>query len=606
MSAVRLVDGSLSFSGGVNSACPATIATDSNLDGLKRTQLAWLVNGTVRSGSINQRTAWQPVLTVHDGSAFYQGGYMYRPTQGGNPYQIVSIGGRIYKVPLDGSGPVVDLSAVFALVNPPNVEQAYFAQGEEFLVIQAGDGVTLPLFWDGATLRRSIGITNSAVVPGTPGTNELPAAFAMVYYQQRMWYAIGSSVFAGDIVGGASGTVAFGFRDAILNVTENPLVLGNGGDGFSLPSDAGQIRALTFSANLNATLGQGPLVIGTRKQIYALQVPVTRSDWIAANTSNAPLLTVIQLNNGMVNDRSVVAVNGDLFFQSLEPSVRSLITAIRYFQQWGNTPISREIERILQFNDRSLMHFSTGIYFDNRVLQAFLPKRTPQGIVHQVIVPLDFQVVNTLTDAKPPAWEGHYEGLNVLQLFTGDFGGVERAYAMVVNEAGEIATWELTTSDRFENGDNRITWQAELPAFNFGKEFDQKNLVGGELWLDKIFGTVGVTIEFRTDGDPCPRLWHKFKICTARNSCEDKFNPVCGYGTQPYRESYRQTIGLPKPPNYCEPVMGRPANIGYQFQPIITIKGWARVRGFILYADPVLKPIYAGIIQPPSANDAEQ
>lgn len=531
---------------------------------------------------------------------------MYRPQADATPYLVCSIGGIIYKVPVDG-GPVVNLTALSGVApNPANIEYAFFAQGERFLVIQAGDGVTLPLFWDGATLRRSIGITNTAVVPGTPGVNEIPAAFAMVYYQQRLWYSIGSNVFAGDIVGGNSGTAGYGFTDAILNVTENPLVLGNGGDGFALPSDAGQIRALAYNANLDATLGQGPLYIFTRKQIYALTVPVTRADWIAANTSNAPALTVVQLNNGAVNDRSLVAVNGDLFFQSLEPSIRSLITAIRYFQQWGNTPISREENLILQSVDRALMHFGTGIYFDNRVLQATMPKRMPQGVVNQAILPLDFEVLSTLSDAKPPAWEGHYEGLNVLQMFTGDFGGVERAFSMVVNEAGEIAAWEFTTAGRFESGDNRIVWQIQFPAFTFGKEFDLKDLVGAELWIDRLYGEVDFRLEWRVDGDPCPRLWYVFRECTQRNSCESPFGAICGYPQQNFRDSYRQTINMPRPPLYCQPTMVRPAHRGFQFQPILTIKGWCRVRGLLLFADPVEKSIYANLVQVPSANTPSQ
>ena len=597
MSAVRVTDGQLSFDGGVNSDVPPSIITDANPDGLKRNMLAWLANGTVRGGGITQRTTWQSVVTVHDGSALYQGGLMYRPLAG-NQYLVLTIGGRQYKVPLDGSAGVTDLTALFpGTQNPTTVDQGFYAQGERFLVIQAGDGVTLPLFWDGATLRRSIGINNNAVVPGTPGVNELPAAFSMDYYQQRLWYSLGNSVAAGDIVGGNSGTVPYQFTNAILNVTENPLVLGNGGDAFSLPSNAGQIRALCHSANLDATLGQGQLFIGTRKQIFALQVPVTRADWIAANSTNAPLLTIVQLNNGMVNDRSVVAVNGDLFFQSLEPSIRSLITAIRYFQQWGNTPISREIGRILQFNDRALMRFSTGIYFDNRLLQAVLPKQTPQGVVHQAIVPLDFEVISTLSDAKPPAWEGHWEGLNILQMFTGDFGGVERAFAVVVNEAKEIAVWELTTDQRFENGDNRVTWQVEFPAFNFGKEFDLKDLVGAELWIDKLFGTVEFELFWRVDGDPCLRFWHRWTECTQRNSSENPLNPILGYPQQAFRESYRATMNLPQPPLYCEPVMHRPAHRGYQFQPVLQIKGWCRVRGILLYANPVEKSIYENLLQ---------
>jgi hypothetical protein len=107
----------------------------------------------------------------------------------------------------------------------------------------------------------------------------------MVYYQGRIWYAQGRIYTAGDIVGGPSGTLANQFKDSILKVTENPLALG--GDGFAVPSTAGDIRALSYSANLDTSLGQGPLYIFTRRQVYQLSVPVTRADWIAATSNNA-------------------------------------------------------------------------------------------------------------------------------------------------------------------------------------------------------------------------------------------------------------------------------------------------------------------------------
>jgi hypothetical protein len=94
----------------------------------------------------------------------------------------------------------------------------------------------------------------------------------------------------------------------------------------------------------------------------------------------------VQRNNGVV-DRSIVAVNGDLFYQALTPSINSLFTALRYFNQWGNKPISANIDRALRQNDRGLMVYSTGIEYDNYLLNGILPKQLPQGVVHQAIAP---------------------------------------------------------------------------------------------------------------------------------------------------------------------------------------------------------------------------
>lgn len=589
---VIITDGSSDFSSGVDSVSVPTIQSQITPNGLMRSQLAWLSNGRVRDGGITQRASWNPVVTAHDGSALYQGGYMYEP-EGEFPYLILLIGGFVWKVPCDGTSPT-NLSAIFGESMPPTEPQAFFVQAEMFLVIQAGDFTTLPLFWDNVTLRRSIGITNPAVGPGTPGVNEIPAAGPMDYHMGRIWYAQGRQYSAGDIVGGNSGTPAYNLRDSVLNVTENPLVLG--GDGFTVPSGSGNIRALKHSANLDTALGQGQLYIFTRKQVFALNVPVTRTAWIAADNNNQPLQTVIQLVNGGVNDRSVVAVNGDLFFQSLEPSIRSLVTAVRYFQQWGNVPISANENRILQFNDRSLLRFSSGISFDNRLLQTALPRQTSAGVVHSALIPMDFMPISGFGRQSNPIWEGMYEGLDFFQMFTGDFGGLERAFGVVLSRAdGSIQLWELSTAEKFENGDNRVTWSIEWPAFTWGKEFLLKKLVSAEIWIDRLFGEVDFTMEYRPDSDPCRYPWVQWKMCSARNSCEDVQNPVC-YPLTPYKESFRATATLPLPPEACERISARPANVGYQFQPLLTVHGFCRIRGILLHAEIVQRQLYEGLV----------
>ena len=592
-SPVTIVDGSLDFSGGVDSLKVTTIASSQNPNGLARNQLAWLDNAGTRDGGITQRTGWQPSGQMHDGSAIFQGGGFYEPDDG-FPYLIYSVGGHVFMANPDFPNAPVDLSQAFGLTNPADAPQAYFCQAEQFMIIQAGDNVTLPLFWDGTTLRRSLGITNTAVAPGTPGVNEIPAGTAMDYYMGRLWYSQGRQFSAGDIVNGPSGTVAYANRDSVLNVTENPLVIG--GDGFTVPTNAGSIRALRHTATLNTALGQGQLYIFTAKAVYTQNVPISRADWIAADSTNQPQQNVVQIVNGAVGERSIVPVNGDLFYQSLEPGIRSLFAAIRYYGQWGNVQISANIQRLLQFNDRALLHMGSGIYFNNLMLQTALPIQRPQGVVHQALAVLDFMPINSFGEQKSPVWQGMYEGLDFLQLFVGNFGGRERAFGAVVSRTdGTINLWELTDYSKTENGDNRITWIIEFPAFTWGQEFNLKELVSAELWIDKLFGEVEFTMEWRPDGDPCWKLWQKWKACSARNSSEDAFNPI-SYPLTPYRESFRATMTLPKPPQTCESITGRPAHVAYQFQPRLTIKGWCRVRGLLLHAEPKMRKLYESMV----------
>ena len=593
-SPVIITDGSIDFSGGVNSIKTTTIQSERNPNGLARNELSWLDNATVRDGGITCRGGYQPLMRIASSEALYQGKFLYEPS-GANPYFVYSISGHIIKAD-PNTGEVTDLTANFInspQFNPGDGDYAYFVQAEEFLVIQAGDGVTLPFIWDGQTLRRSVGITNPAVAPGTPGVNEIPEATAMDYFMGRLWYVQGRTVSAGDIVNGPSGTAAYNQRDSVLNVTENPMVLE--GDGFTIPtSDGTVIRAIKHSANIDAALGQGRLFMGTRKAIYALNVPVTRSEWIAASESNQPLITVVQLNNGWVNDRSVVAVNGDLFYQSLEPGIRSLNQSTRYFGQWGNIPISANETRILQFNDRALLRFSSGVFFDNRLLQSALPKETSQGVVHQSIIPLDFMPISGFNRQKEPNWEGMQEGLDIFQMQVGDFGGRERAFATILSKVDQsINMWEMTSFDKFDNGESRITWIIEFPSYTWGNELELKRLIGAELWIDRMFGKVNFFLEYRPDGQQCWLPWHMWDKCSTKNSTETVQDPY-SYPLVPCLESYFSTMTMPKPKEGCS-ATGRISTIAYQFQPRLIIKGFCRVRGLYLHAEKVGRKLYENL-----------
>jgi len=594
-----VADGAFDFAGGVDSQALKTVQSSLVPHGLRRDQLSWLNNATVRGGGILQRTGWKKNNDAAAAGGLYQGGIMYEPIDGNSdPYLIISVSGHIIRVLLEAPFTVTDLSAFYHIFNPATTTQSFFCEGEGFLVIQAGDGVTLPIFYASATsttpelFRRSAGLT------GVPATSELPSATAMVYYGNRIWYARGRQYTAGDIAGNTtSGTLPYKFKDSVLKVTENPLAFG--GDGFSVPTQAGDIRALAFTANLDTTLGQGPLYIFTRKQVYAIQIPASRADWIAATTNNQPLQTVSQINNGTTGERSIVHINGDLFYQSFDPAVRSLIIATRFYKQWGNLSISNNVNRALQFNDRALMRFASGIDFDNRLLELVLPRQTPSGVVFPGMLPLDFDLVSTLQEQAPPAWEGIWAGLDHFQLFTGDFGGLPRAFSVALNKMDlSIDVYEITNAERFDNGgtidtlDNRVEWQVETPAFTWGKEFMPKELHGGEVWIDKVFGTVLLDVYYRPDADPCWHFWHRTTFCAAKNCEEDVNNPDC-YPLGPnFREGYRFPIQLPRPKADCDSIGIRPTTIGYMFQVKFVFLGWCRIRGLILWAEDKFQNIY--------------
>ena len=150
-------------------------------------------------------------------------------------------------------------------------------------------------------------------------------------------------------------------------------------------------------------------------------------------------------------------------------------------------------------------------------------------------------------------------------------------------------------------GDNRVLWGFESPAYTWatsGLEFKLKHLKGGELWVDKVYGTVNIDVWYREDADPCWRKWFSTSVCAARDCTE--VDPVCAYPDGvAFREGYRYPVVFPEPHPACDSMGVRPSTVGYQFQVKIMLRGWCRVRGLILYAMPHTEPQYHGIAQPP-------
>lgn len=605
---IRLTDGQFSFSGGVQSDASRQKRTAQLTDGVLPNQLAWGVNCVMRGGKIGQRPALDPLVQNAPWSGLYQGGIIYEPDFA-DQFLLLAIGGQIYKVRVDADNSITNLSSVFGFSMPADLTHFFIRQSEMFAVIQCGDLSTLPLFYDAGVptlrpelLRRSAGIVNPGV---SDPDNELPAAGPMSFYAQRMWYAYNRGYAAGDISGSTfSGSAPFGFRDSVIKVTENPVAYA--GDGFGVPTTAGNIRALDFASNIDSSLGDAQLFVFTRRAVYSCVAPITRDDWTAATNSLQPLQKLILDQGGSYGDRSVVKVNGDMFFQSPpNGDVRSIQATLRYQQQWGYVPLSNNINRLTAVNNRSLLSGATGINFDNRLLMSALPVMTPSGIAHKALSSLDFDIISTLEERRPPAWEGAWDfsgGPFIMDLFSGDFGGRQRAFAVVWSDQRQaIEVWEIRPDILFDSGENRITREIEFPSFTFNDVRQLKDLETGVLWLENIRGTVNLELFYRPDGFGCWYPWFADKVCAAKNCAEQVDNPCLdtGYPLPDFCSLDGIPIRFPVPvsPPGTPNATGnyRPANIGYSFQLKLRVKGACDVRGVVLYSKPRFETSFYGI-----------
>lgn len=434
------------------------------------------------------------------------------------------------------------------------------------------------------TLLNLTALPNGYTVPAAvttlfswshPGA-QLPPGRMGTYGIGRNWVSLvdGKQFVASDLVGGSSGTQAENYRDAVLQVTEN-LYLAGGGN-FTVPGSVGDIKAMRFTATLDASLGQGPLQVLTPKTAFSCNAPVDRLTW--QDITN-PILTESLITNGGLSQNATVLVNGDMVFRSVD-GVRSLILGRREANTWGTTPISREVETFLRQDSQSLLSHSSACVFDNRMLMTTGGITDPQGVYWRGLLSLNLDPVSSLRGKAPSVWEGLWTGINTLQLIVGDFEGVERCFAFTLNVVNhQIELYEILRDYQayYDNDTKRIVWEFEMPPRAFGqldpKKREQLCLRDGEIHVDNLLGPVDFEAYYRPDQWPCYVPWHAWTECA---KAPDATKPE----TANYQPQFRPYMGLGQPAiEPCDPTNDRPLREGYTFQPKLRVTGHCRFLG---------------------------
>lgn len=414
---------------------------------------------------------------------------------------------------------------------------------------------------------------------------ELPICKQGAYGKGRNWVVLpdGRSYIASDIVGGGSGSPAVNFRDAVLRVTENDLLAGGG--AFVVPGNIGDINWLGFAANLDTSLGQGPLQIGTASTIFSCDAPVERDKWALVTN---PIQTEALKGKGPLSFYGTVFVNSDTVFRASD-GIGSLIIARRDFDVWGNVPISFEVQRVIDADDPQLLGNSTAIQFDNRLLMSAIPFQMRLGVAHQGIIAMNLDPISGLRGKAPSIYDGFWTGLNAYQFVVGKFRSIERGFAFCYEAfSTRNALYEIkseSNTDNFDNDTIPITTSMEIaPMFNNSKQkgqFDVVQMEDGEIYLSALKGVVHVESWFRPLDSECWTPWHKFSICAN--------NLQSGAPTQ-----YRHRLGLGKPDiKKCDPTNDRPFCVGTAIQTRFQITGAYKMMGALFKAVPYVQTQFA-------------
>ena len=180
---VTLYDGISTFTNGMNTGLSPLL--------LSKETLAYASNLTVRNGFAQDRPGYTNRLTIVYPSdevqtaieqGLFQGAGYYQPDSGSQSI-FASIAGRLFQFTIVEDTVTVTERTVPGDPNPATTTQAWIWQAENYLIVN--DGISLPIFFDGTSSRRSYGpsVLLATVTDLVPSGNDVPPIGTSAVYQ---------------------------------------------------------------------------------------------------------------------------------------------------------------------------------------------------------------------------------------------------------------------------------------------------------------------------------------------------------------------------------------------------------------------------------------
>lgn len=527
------------------------------LDKYRVTEITPTRTTTTTAAFISPGIGSSVVIAVTDNATVFIG---YPLTIGSGRYMVTAKGaGTITIENIDATPGVNILSGTFAYYlhpNPTLLPKVWTLQAENYFLIQNGSDACI--IYDGATSRRA---------RRTGSKLEVPTGRAMCYANGRIHVAVNrKEIELGDIFGGPT---------LIIEFTETTY-LAEGGK-FRVPND---ITALVVAPVLDTSLGQGPVQIHTEKSIHTLNLPVDRLRWKELTT---PIQPVSLVNYGSASQFPAV-VNGDVFFRSPD-GLRSHIMARRDFGTWGNVPVSREMQRILDDDANEFLQYSSATQFDNLLLFTVnpLPMNSGRTAYWQGLGVLDFDLISSIGQKSPPVYAGMWTGVNIMQIAKGTFRSKERCFLFVMTSDDENELWEIDPKSRFDNDCGRIKSRVETRAMDFGMPKGLHDLQFAEIWYDRLEGTVDFSLQFKRDQANC---WVDYgpsqTVCAKVIDCEVPEGECFTWPT--LKPGYGTRLGFGAPPDSAEAFSGALNRYGYEHEFAAEWVGHVRLKALVVKA----------------------
>lgn len=542
--------------------CPGGVSSAVAPELLPQSQFAWGQNIAIRGGKPHARPPFLERLVLpsglHQSSAYFgvQGGMI-----------VANIQGRIYRIRV-GVNTFSYEEIPLGFINSGIIKQTWQQQTIESLVIQ--DGQSTPIIYNGSIARRA-------------ASNEVPRGTSMAYGNGRLWVAINEKeLVAGDIRTRTPGSE--------LKFTETNYLSGGGSLYFPRGITGLEFIPVTGAADF------GTLIVFGRDYAESIRADVTSRDmW----PQMAGFVTNVFRDIGCAGDWSIAQVNQDLYWRDSHGDIRSLANAISTNNSPGSTPISREVQRIVDFDSDQLLPWVSSIYFDNRLLMTASPYlNVSTGVSFKDIVSLDFSPISTMQLKASPAYDGTWTGIpGVAALVTGQFNGQNRAFAISSDQGGVNRLWEIMTRGVQDVAltcgssimDSPIVSSIEYPSINFGLQKERKRLERCDVWLSEIDGELDIKAYWRTDNAQQWTRWDEVTTC-AKTSDPATTEPHVWKNLLPEQRPQIKSFTIP---DGIDAVTRYGIQIGFEFQIRLVIQGKYQVEKMMLYATPLPDPDYA-------------
>lgn len=462
---------------------------------IQTTQVSKAVNRRFRGGKNRQRPAINETVLTFDtpeSETLFRNGNVqlvqpYLKTKvGRQDGLIVSVAGTVFYISL-----VNETGNVYKIAdgNNKSVMHAFGVQAEEWYYIQ--DGQNQPIFWNG--------LTTSPSVRSDPTKKQMPIGTVMCYAQGRIYLTNQyNEMRASDIMFGDGTTNT----NDVQNFTE--IEYWNGGGFFSIPSYMGQVTGMvvlsTSGVNQN---GQGELLVFCENGCQAFDVSQPRTSWVAAQIQKT-----VMTGRGCIAPYSVASVNGEAWYRTSDGWSSFSNDRIDISQKDTFRKFSREINYWLDQDTPHLRRYGSMIFFDNRVLgtvspQLSLPRDLTKGYgSHRYfrgicVVDLD-RYSKSLSQAMN--FDGLWTGIRP----TGMAVVRDKAFAMSYDADGINRLYQITKVEGNDNSKKKVSSFYITKAFVCPPltEFNQKRIVGGELWLSDVADRVQVNVAYRPDHFP--------------------------------------------------------------------------------------------------------